>query len=370
MSLTTPPSFQSRGLRSRLGVLTAVMAVASLLHGPGQSGRAEESGNRRLMIHTYHDEETSGLVRLGFEMEGEAFGFEELEKRLRPLAAENAVLALVAAAPLSTSSLKRVVETVEAAGIRYLVLEARPTGNSGAHGDPVAGSSRALPAVEKRLNAITLPSVEFVRTPLKDALDFLRYRAQELDESTGDPNARGVNLVLKGDADFRQTPVTLDLSEVPVSEVLLFVAQLVNAEIRVDENALVFQPRSGEEMSGKRLGDDPEARAETERKLRSIVIPLIEFAETPLPDALAYLRARSEALDESAGDSPGRGVNLVLAMDPDPEAAPPRISLNLKNVTLGDALRYTSELAGLGLRIHGGAVVIEAKPVAPPREQP
>ena len=91
-------------------------------------------------------------------------------------------------------------------------------------------------------------------------------------------------------------------------------------------------------------------------KLSRIVIPSLEFSGTPLADALDYFRVRAEQLDTDA-PAGSRGVNIVvLNQEALPEAA---VTLNLNNVPLGDALRYSTELAGYVCVIEDGVVVVK-----------
>lgn len=109
-------------------------------------------------------------------------------------------------------------------------------------------------------------------------------------------------------------------------------------------------------------------------KLKEIIIPGIEFQETPLEDAIEYLRQKSVELDTMEPDPSKRGVSIIIqdsASAPAPApgapaegAAPasagpsPRITLNLSNVPLVEALRYTTDLAGRKYKVEAYAVKI------------
>ncbi|MCB1232010.1 MAG: type II and III secretion system protein [Verrucomicrobiae bacterium] len=134
--------------------------------------------------------------------------------------------------------------------------------------------------IESKLKTIILPSVEFVSTPLRDAIDFLRSRAQELDPNP-DPTKRGVDIILAtgggggvgaaapapapggGDLGFdgggaapggggggfggggvEQTPITLQLTNVPLVEALRYTLALANLKYKVEPNAVVVVPLS------------------------------------------------------------------------------------------------------------------------------
>lgn len=128
-----------------------------------------------------------------------------------------------------------------------------------------------------------------------------------------------------------------------------------------------------------------------EDKLKNIIIPSIEFAETPLKEALNYLQQRSVELDVNEPDPARKGINIVLdagllgggggAAAPAPGGADPGggfafgggggpaagggggladtlITLRLGNVPLAEALRYTTSLAQLKYKVETNAVVV------------
>lgn len=133
--------------------------------------------------------------------------------------------------------------------------------------------------------------------------------------------------------------------------------------------------------------------AEIENKLKTIIVPSVEFVGTPLRDALEFLRARAQELDSNP-DVTKRGVDIILntggaagaALAPTPAAAPPAgggpvfdgaasaapaggggfgggvdqtpITLQLSNVPLVEALRYTLSLANLKYKVEPNAVVV------------
>lgn len=128
-----------------------------------------------------------------------------------------------------------------------------------------------------------------------------------------------------------------------------------------------------------------------ENKLKTIVLPSIEFADTPLSTALEFLTQKSAELDTSEPDPTKKGINFILsagsgigggggAMVPpsgdgglgfdDPagggggggglsnEVRNTLITLKLSNVPLVDAVRYTTSLAQLKYKVEPHAVVV------------
>jgi general secretion pathway protein D len=120
-------------------------------------------------------------------------------------------------------------------------------------------------------------------------------------------------------------------------------------------------------------------------KLKNIIIPEIEFEDTPFDAAIEFLRQKSLELDDLEPDPTRKGVNIIIrtgnsggggAAAPaaaagglgfdDPTAAPstggtsgaPNINLKLSRVPLVEALRYVTEMARLKTKIEAHAVVI------------
>ena len=125
-----------------------------------------------------------------------------------------------------------------------------------------------------------------------------------------------------------------------------------------------------------------------EDKLKNIYLPSVEFADTPLQDALNFLQQRSVELDAAEPDPALKGINIVLDADVisgggaaapaapagdgfgfegGAPAAPAfggggisgtRITLRLSNVPLAEALRYATSLAGLKYKVEPNAVLV------------
>lgn len=95
------------------------------------------------------------------------------------------------------------------------------------------------------------------------------------------------------------------------------------------------------------------ARHATEDKLRNLRLPSVEFADTPLSDAIAFLETKSAQLDPE-----GTGVPIII------EAAGVEnvpVTLRLTNVPLAEALRYTTQLASVSYRVNSDEVSIIAR---------
>lgn len=111
-------------------------------------------------------------------------------------------------------------------------------------------------------------------------------------------------------------------------------------------------------------------------RLNRIIIPRIDFRDSTVRQAVTFLQQRSRDLDTTESSPDQRGVNIFLklptaaaaqtieptqgtegAITVPPVATPDaRITLNLSNVPLYEALRYVATLAGLKVKVEPFAV--------------
>ena len=110
-----------------------------------------------------------------------------------------------------------------------------------------------------------------------------------------------------------------------------------------------------EESAGDRGPAPGSAGAESPlaRKLRTIVVPSVNFAGVELGRVVATLSAVAEECDATA--LPPRGVNLVLL---DPSAAKPAVTIALRDLSLQRVLDFVTESVGYQYEIRGDVVVI------------
>ena len=110
--------------------------------------------------------------------------------------------------------------------------------------------------------------------------------------------------------------------------------------------------------------------AEDERKFKivnirpsklDIVIPQIELQDTPLGDAIEYLRQKSIELDDIEADPSLKGVNIVLlhsVQDQLRKEGDILINFHARQMKLGTVLAYVAQIAGYRADAQDDAVVI------------
>lgn len=96
-------------------------------------------------------------------------------------------------------------------------------------------------------------------------------------------------------------------------------------------------------------------------KLKTIILPSVAFTNATLEEAVEYLRIKSRDLDTAPGLT--KGVNILLRNGDKPA---PTITLDLREVALGDVIRYVAELAGLEMRVEPFAILVAPKLTAKP----
>lgn len=184
-----------------------------------------------------------------------------------------------------------------------------------------------------------LPKVEFRDSTLRECIGFLVAKSKELD-----PAGEGVNIVLKDVDKIGDAMITLSLSNVPITEVIRYVAALAGSEVVADEFSYVIQPAGNPAAEAA-------AKPAAMKKAEAIVLPKIEFQEATLSEAVIFLGEKAKELDADK-----QGVNLIL--EPAAGGLEPTLTLSLANVPLSEALRYVAQLAGCEIFADDNAITL------------
>lgn len=124
-------------------------------------------------------------------------------------------------------------------------------------------------------------------------------------------------------------------------------------------------------------GEAVSSKDEMLRKLNSIVIDNVSLNDVTIREAVEILKQKSREFDTGATDPKKRGVNIVLKIPPAPSTESPdtslqtddenaanthavsentKVSLDLRNIPLIEALKYLTELSNLKQKIEPYAV--------------
>lgn len=96
---------------------------------------------------------------------------------------------------------------------------------------------RGSPMTLRRAAEIVMPKVEFDGTELRQIIDDIATASRQLD-----PRKKGINILLGPGVD-PSTSVTFQLQNVPVAQVLKYVADFARLDVRTDGNAVVLIKR-------------------------------------------------------------------------------------------------------------------------------
>lgn len=230
----------------------------------------------------------------------------------------------------------------------------------------VESEETAAAKLTQKLQAIVIPKLEFRDATVSEVVDCLRMRSGC--EPGTDPEKRDVNFVLNLSAAPESAPprLTFSLSNIPLLEALKYMTSLANLKFKVERSAVVIVPvgtktNSAPALPARGVPGTPEqfAREKIARKLNSIILPRIEFRDATLREAVDFLMKKSADLETAEPDLARRGLSVVLkAPSTVGDSGEKRVTLSLKNVSLADAFKYTTELAGCQMRIEPYALTI------------
>jgi beta-lactamase regulating signal transducer with metallopeptidase domain len=116
--------------------------------------------------------------------------------------------------------------------------------------------------------------------------------------------------------------------------------------------ARLIDPAAG----GPSAAEPAAGKTPLQAKLDAIVIPQMQFRDATLNEAVEFLRKKSLELDTTTTDPSQKGVNIIVKnQHKAPEA---KVTLDLRNVPLGAALKYVAQLSGLQLVVEADAVLL------------
>ncbi len=105
---------------------------------------------------------------------------------------------------------------------------------------------------------------------------------------------------------------------------------------------------------------DMKGTSSISRKLQEIRIPQLTLQDESVREAVEKLQKKSVDLDTTETDKDRKGVNIVLKLDPSADSPDggTKINLSLKDLPLGEALKYIASAANLKVKIEPYAVAI------------
>ncbi len=106
--------------------------------------------------------------------------------------------------------------------------------------------TRGTSLINRKLDEIIIPRVDFRDATIREALDFLKQRAIALDITEADPSRRGINIVLKVPPDSLEAEarITLSLNDIPLRAAIDYVAKAANLKLKIEPYAVAVVPQS------------------------------------------------------------------------------------------------------------------------------
>jgi general secretion pathway protein D len=105
----------------------------------------------------------------------------------------------------------------------------------GATAASLANQQTGSERITQKLRSLIFPKVEFDGATLDEVVELLRVRSRDLD-----PEGKGVSFVVSAPSEARSKPVSLNLLNVPMEELLRYVSEMCGVAYKVDEHAVIF----------------------------------------------------------------------------------------------------------------------------------
>lgn len=106
--------------------------------------------------------------------------------------------------------------------------------------------TRGTASINRKLDEIIIPKIDFRDATIREALDFIKQRAASLDTVEQDPSKKGINIVPKLPPDSAESGsrITLSLTDVPLRAAIDYVARAANLKLKVEPYAVLVVPQS------------------------------------------------------------------------------------------------------------------------------
>ncbi len=105
---------------------------------------------------------------------------------------------------------------------------------------------RGTTTINRKLDEIVIPRIDFQDVTVREALNFLKQRASALDKTEADSAKKGINIVLNlpEEAVESDAKITLELTDIPLRTAVNYVAAAANLKLKVEPYAVAVVPQS------------------------------------------------------------------------------------------------------------------------------
>ena len=243
---------------------------------------------------------------------------------------------------------------------------------------PVANNMAVEVLVMKKLNEIIIPMIDFEDCSLEEAIDFMKFRVRELDTAEKNPANRGISFIIRKPAveakELEQAAAgallledqggprikQLRLANVPASSAWKYMCMLTNMKLSIGQHGIEISPSINGDLG--LAGDvDAQAKAQLQQRIKELMIPLIDFEDVTIDEAVDFLRMKAKEME------PQKGLNfIIIPKDGDRES--PRIGkLKLQNATMESLLREFCKQTKHTFVVHEAAIILT--PMQEPQEK-
>ncbi len=155
--------------------------------------------------------------------------------------------------------------------------------------------TRGTERINRKLDEIIIPRIDFQDATLRESLDFLKHRANQLDTAEEEPGKKGVNIALKlpDGADAADTRITLSLTDIPLRTAIDYVAKAANMKSKVEPYAVALVPLT--EASDSLISKEYAVPNGFLQALRASGTGSLVAASSTAPGAVSGLAARRGA---------------------------------------------------------------------------
>ncbi len=201
------------------------------------------------------------------------------------------------------------------------------------------GANEGKQGVE-RLREIYIPTIEFREARIEDAIEFLRNVLLK-----NDPKKVGVNIVLNLQG-AKPPAITFSARNISLFHAFKIITSVAGLKYEVEDNIVIIsrnEPVSQDEAVAR------EKPVGIER-LEKIIIPELALRQANIEDVVEFLRKVSVENDPQKV-----GVTIVLNLQGE---KPPLITFSAKQISLFDAFRIITKVAGLKYQLDDNIVTI------------
>lgn len=221
-------------------------------------------------------------------------------------------------------------DTMAAIASYQLVLRAKP-GHSGAMERMSALKSKMPP-----LDSMIIPSITLSGATLEEALEFMRVKSQ-----VADAFGYGADIIQVAPGNGRN--ISLDLRRVPLKDALRYITELSGMKYTWENRRVVVRALNAKPAPLESPADGPGKKE----------LPKIQFQGAKLGEVLAFIKSTT-AIDFAVFDDAGKALDV--------STIPATLTLQVRDITLAELLRYLSEITGRSIKIEGDRIAVRPLP--------